>query len=287
MVERENSEVALSTQADLLGLSRSSLYYQASELSAWEVQIKHRIDAIYTEFPFYGSRRITVQLKAESLPINRKTVQAFMREMGLEAIAPGPNLSKRNLAHRVYPYLLRNVTASYPNHVWGIDITYLPLKKSWMYLVAVLDWYSRYVISWEVSTTLEQPFVQRAVGRALAQAQPIIFNSDQGSHFTSPQYIELVLAAGSKVSMDGKGRALDNVFTERLWRTIKWENVYLADYSNPAEVQVGLTKYFDFYNKRRPHQSLEYRTPAQVYFKLLGADLPTQVTENKEFRLEQ
>jgi putative transposase len=189
-----------------------------------------------------------------------------MRQMGLEAIAPGPNLSKRNHEHKVYPYLLRNVTASYPNHVWGILITYLPVRKGWAYLVAVLDWYSRYVVSWEVSSTLEQPFVTRAVERALSSAQPLIFNSDQGSHFTSPQYTTLVLAAGAKVSMDGKGRALDNIFTERLWRTVKWENVYLADYADAAESQIGLAEYFEYYAHRRPHQSLAYQTPAQVYF---------------------
>ena len=192
--------------------------------------------------------------------------------MGLEAIAPGPNLSKRNLAHKIYPYLLRNVEASYPNHVWGIDITYLPLQKGWAYLVAILDWYSRYVISWEVSPTLEQPFVTRTVERALKVAQPVIFNSDQGSHFTSPQYTALVLGAGSKVSMDGKGRALDNIFTERLWRTVKWENVYLADYASTQESHNGLKDYFDFYNSRRGHQSLSYQTPAQVYFAQAGSN---------------
>ncbi len=188
-----------------------------------------------------------------------------MREMGLEAIAPGPNLSKRNHAHKIYPYLLRNLEAGYPDHVWGIDITYLPLRKSWAYLVAVLDWHSRYVVSWEVSATLEQPFVTLAVERALSQAQPLIFNSDQGSHFTSPQYIQLVEAAGSKVSMDGKGRALDNIFTERLWRSAKYENVYLADYANVDEARRGLGDYFEFYNNRRPHQSLDYQTPGRVY----------------------
>jgi putative transposase len=266
LVEREESELALSAQANLLEVSRSSLYYKKAEPSEWEIELKRRIDLIYTDFPFYGSRRITYQLGQSGFAVNRHTVQRFMREMGLEAIAPGPNLSKRNLAHKVYPYLLRNVEASYSNHVWGIDITYLPLRKSWAYLVAVLDWYSRYVVSWEVSETLEQPFVTQAVERALKGASPAIFNSDQGSHFTSPQYTKLVEAAGSKISMDGKGRALDNIFTERLWRSTKWENVYLADYSNVNEAQAGLRDYFDFYNNRRPHQSLDYQTPAKIYF---------------------
>ena len=254
------------TQAQLVGVSRSSLYYTKAGPSEREIRLKHHIDRIYTEYPFYGSRRIAFQLAQEGHSVNRRTVQRYMREMGLEAIAPGPNLSKRNLAHKIYPYLLRGVTASYPNHVWGIDITYLPLRKGWAYLVAVLDWYSRYVVSWEVSPTLEQPFVNRTVERALSVAQPHIFNSDQGSHFTSPQYTKLVEAAGSKVSMDGKGRALDNIFTERLWRTVKWENVYLADYGSVGESQLGLSDYFDFYDNRRPHQSLSYQTPAQIYY---------------------
>ncbi|WJW66002.1 IS3 family transposase [Candidatus Chlorohelix allophototropha] len=266
LVEREESELALSTQAHLLQVARSSLYYQKTEPGDFEIELKRRIDLIYTDYPFYGSRRITCQLGQTGFAVNRRTVQRYMREMGLEAIAPGPNLSKRNHEHKVYPYLLRNIEASYANHVWGIDITYLPLRKSWAYLVAIIDWYSRYVVSWEVSETLEQPFVTRAVERALNRAQPVIFNSDQGSHFTSPHYTRLVEAAGSKVSMDGKGRALDNIFTERLWRSAKWENVYLADYANTAEATVGLGEYFDFYNNRRPHQSLDYQTPSRVYF---------------------
>jgi len=266
LVEREENELALSTQATLLQVSRSSLYYHKAGPSQREIELKRHIDLIYTDYPFYGSRRITYQLGHNGFKVNRRTVQRYMREMGLEAIAPGPNLSKRNHQHKVYPYLLRKVEASYPNHVWGIDITYLPLRKSWAYLVAILDWHSRYVVSWEVSQSLEQPFVTRAVERALEGARPIIFNSDQGSHFTSPQYTRLVEAAGSKVSMDGKGRALDNIFTERLWRTIKWENVYLADYASTTEAEKGLRAYFDFYNNRRPHQSLNYQPPSNLYF---------------------
>lgn len=268
LISREENELAVSVQAELLGISRASLYYKPVGPSEWEVELKHRIDAIYTQWPFYGSRRITVQLERDGFGVNRGTVQVYMREMGLEAIYPGPNLSKRNLAHKVFPYLLKGIEASYSNHVWGIDITYICLKKSWLYLVAVLDWYSRYVISWELSPTLEQPFVTTAVSGALKLAQPVIFNSDQGSHFTSPQYTDLVLAAGSKVSMDGRGRALDNIFTERLWRTIKYENVFLADYVSQEEARLGLSDYLNFYNHKRPHQSLSYQTPAQIYFGL-------------------
>jgi len=202
----------------------------------------------------------------KAILINRKAVQRHMREMGLSAICPGPNLSKRHAAHAIFPYLLRNLTAARPNHVWGVDITYVRLQGGWLYLVAVLDWYSRYVVSWKLDQTLEMPFVLDAVDHALAQATPTIWNSDQGSHFTSPQYIDRLKQANVQISMDGKGRALDNIFTERLWRTVKYEEVYLHDYAHPKEAQQHLAQYVEFYNHRRPHQALDYRTPAQLYF---------------------
>jgi putative transposase len=188
-----------------------------------------------------------------------------MREMGLQAIYPRPNLSKRRLEDTVYPYLLKNLTASYPNHIWGIDITYIRLRHGWLYLVAVLDWYSRYVVSWQLDDTLEMPFVLAAVEQALSQAAPIICNSDQGSHFTSPQYTRRLLQAHVRISMDGRGRALDNIFTERLWRSVKYEEVYLHDYETPRQARQGLATYLAFYNQKRLHQSLDYRTPAEVY----------------------
>jgi putative transposase len=265
-VERDEGELPLSVQAELLSLSRSSLYYQPVLPSAEEVALKHRIDELYTAYPFYGSRRITAQLRRDGLVINRKTVQRHMREMGIAGICPGPNLSRRNQGHQVYPYLLRQVTAAYPNHVWGIDITYIRLQRSWLYLVAVLDWFSRYVVSWQLDDTLEIDFVLLAVDAALAQATPVIWNSDQGSHFTSPQYTQRLLAAEVQISMDGKGRALDNIFTERLWRSVKYEEVYLYDYQLPKQAYAGLATYFDFYNYRRPHQALADLTPAEVYF---------------------
>jgi len=266
LLEREQPELPLTTQAALLDLSRSSLYYVPRPVSPAEVAIKHAIDEIYTAYPFYGSRRIRVELReSHKLWVARETVQGFMREMGLAAIYPGPNLSRRNPEHKIYPYLLRNVTAAYPNHVWGIDITYIRLHGGWLYLVAIIDWFSRYVVSWELDQTLEMPFVVTTVTRALAQATPRIWNSDQGSHFTSPQYTELLLAAGVQISMDGKGRAIDNIFTERLWRSVKYEDVYLKDYANPKEARRSLTAYFDLYNHRRPHQALAYRTPASLY----------------------
>lgn len=270
LVERDEHQLPLSVQAELLSLSRSSLYYQPVAPSAEEVALKHRIDAIYTAYPFYGSRRITVQLRHEGITINRKAVQRHMQEMGIAGICPGPNLSQRNLAHPVYPYLLRQVTAAYPNHIWGIDITYIRLQNSWLYLVAVLDWFSRYVVSWQLDDTLDIDFVLQAVDGALIHHKPLIWNSDQGSHFTSPQYTQRLLAADVQISMDGKGRALDNIFTERLCGdplgAVKYEEVYLHDYQTPKQARTHLTTYFDFYNYRRPHQSLDYLTPAEVFF---------------------
>jgi len=257
--------LTLATQADLLSLNRTGFYYQPAPPSAEEVALKHRIDEIYTAHPFYGSRKIAVVLRPDFV-VNRKAVQRHMREMGIAGIAPGPNLSKRNLAHKIYPYLLRDLSITHPNQVWGIDITYIRLHAGWLYLVAVLDLFSRYVLSWELDQTLELPFVLTAVQRALAQATPEIWNSDQGSHFTSPQYTDMLLAAHVQISMDGRGRALDNIFVERLWRSVKYEEVYVYDYASPREARQHLIRYFEFYDHERPHQALDYRTPADVYF---------------------
>ena len=256
----------LNRQASLLSLNRTGLYYKPVEPSPEEVDVKHRIDEIYTEHPYYGSRRITAQLRRDGYMVNRKAVVRHMREMGISGICPGPNLSKRNQEHQVYPYLLRGVPVIHANQVWGIDITYIRLTKGWMYLVAIMDWYSRYVISWELDQTLEIPFVLEAVRRALQVATPLIMNSDQGSHFTSPQYLDILKAANVRISMDGKGRATDNIFTERLWRSLKYEEVYLREYRTPREARDGIRKYLEFYNERRLHQSLDYRTPAECYY---------------------
>ena len=264
--------MSLAIQAKLLGLSRSSLYYQSVGPSPKEIAIQHRIDELYTAYPFYGSRRMTVVLLREGWIISRPTVQGYMRQMGIAGIAPGPNLSKRNQEHKVYPYLLRGLTISRPNQVWGIDITYIRLQAGWMYLVAILDWFSRFVVSWELDQTLETTFVLRAVDCALEKATPEICNSDQGSQFTSPQYIKRLQAQEVRISMDGRGRAMDNLFTERLWRTVKYEEVYLKEYLSPRHARHSLADYLDFYNYQRPHQSLGYRTPAQVYFQPQAAD---------------
>lgn len=266
MIERDEGALPLKVQADLLSLSRSSLYYQPVAPSVDEIAIKHRIDEIYTEWPFYGSRRISAQLQREGMSVNRKQVQRHMREMGIAGITPVPNLSKRRQDHQVYPYLLRGLAITAPNQVWGIDITYIRLSAGWLYLVAVLDWFSRYIVSWALDQTLAIDFVLEAVEDALRCATPTIWNSDQGSHFTSPQYTQRLRDAGVTISMDGKGRALDNIFTERLWRTIKYEEVYLNDYTSPRQARQQLAAYLDFYNQRRVHQALGYHTPAEVYF---------------------
>jgi putative transposase len=265
LLERANPDLPLSTQTALLSLNRTSLYYTPVAPSPQEVALKHRSDAIYTARPYYGVRRITAQLRRDGILINHKAVARHMREMGLAAICPGPNLSKRAQQAAIYPYLLRDVRAERPNHIWGIDITYVRLRGGWMYLVAGLDFFSRYIVSWELDQSLAQPFVMAAVHRALECATPVIWNSDQGSHFTSPLYTSVLLAAGIKISMDGKGRALDNIFVERLWRSVKYEEVYLHDYANPREARAGLTRYMWDYNHTRPHQALAYRTPAEVY----------------------
>lgn len=258
-------ELPISTQADLLGLSRSGLYYQPVPPSPEEVALKHRIDEIYTMYPFYGSRRITAQLCREGRQVSRKAVQRHMREMGLSAVYPGPNLSRRESEHRIHPYLLRGVSITRPNQVWGIDITYIRLLRGWMYLVAVMDWYSRYVVAWETDQCLEVAFVLAALGRAFTHTRPEILNSDQGSQFTSEAYIELLQTAQVQISMDSRGRAIDNIFTERLWRSLKYEEVYLSEYASPRDARHGIGRYLDFYNHDRVHQALDYRTPAKVY----------------------
>jgi len=279
MLEKEHPEILLNAQADLVGVSYSSLFYQPTPPSQRQLEIKRRIDEVYTATPFYGSRRITVTLQPE-FDDSRPTVQAYMREMGIAGIAPGPNTSKPAPGHKIYPYLLRNLTASHPNHIWGIDITYIRLTHGWLYLPAVLDWYSRYILSWALSQTLEIDFVLDAVDNALMQAIPEICNSDQGSHFTSPRYLERLQNADVKISMDGRGRARDNIFTERLWRSVKYEEVYLHDYTSPKEAAQNLSRYIQFYNHQRPHQSLDYKTPAMVYGTLCQVQ-PVQTNLNK------
>jgi putative transposase len=255
------------TQCELLSLQRSGVYYTPRPVDERSLLIQRRIDEIYTAYPFYGVRKITAQLRADGLLVNHKAVARHMQVMGLRAIFPGPNLSKRAQQHGIFPYLLRGLKIERPDQVWGVDITYIRLRSGWMYLFAVLDWFSRFVVSWALDITLEIGFVLESMRSALSIATPAICNSDQGSHFTSPQYLALFQQTPVQISMDGKGRALDNIFTERLWRTVKYEEVYLKDYASPREARSGLTAYLDFYNYRRLHQALDYQTPAQIYFK--------------------
>lgn len=265
LLNRNDPEMTITEQAELLSLNRTGLYYLPVPPSTEELFIKRRIDEIYTEFPFMGSRRITLELQKE-MSINRKAVQRYMREMGIFGRLPGPHLSRPAPENKIFPYLLRNLAIVRPNQVWGIDITYIRLARGWLYLVAVLDWFSRLVLSWALDQTLEMGFVMEAVETALSQGKPDIWNSDQGGHFTSEVYIHRLQQSGIQISMDGKGRAIDNIFVERLWRTVKYEEVYLREYETPKDARGGLGKYFHWYNHRRAHQSLGYRTPAAVHY---------------------
>jgi len=268
-IERGHPDISLARQCQLLDISRASLYY-TPVVSETDQQTMAAIDRIYTEHPFYGSRRIRWTLADDyDMPIARERVQRLMRLMGLEAIYPRKRFStsKSDDAHQTYPYLLNGLAIVRPNQVWGTDITYIKLETGWCYLVAMLDWFSRYVVSWRLSSTLELPFCIAALTEALTTATPEIFNSDQGSHFTSHEFTGILLEHGIRISMDGRGRCMDNIFTERLWRTIKYENVYLNSYRTVSDAEHGLASYFDFYNNKRRHQSLGYQTPTSVYFK--------------------
>lgn len=233
-----------------------------------EIELMNKIDRIHTESPCYGSRPITAELRRElKMDINRKRIQRLMRLMGIEAIYSKPNLSCGNREHPIYPYQIRDVIASKANHIWSVDITYIPLLGNYMYLVAILDWYSRYILSWRLSDNLEVGFCCEAIDEALKFGIPIFHNSDQGSHFTSYDYLaHLWQYPEIVISMDGRARAYDNIFIERLWRTIKYEEVYLKAYSSPKEARENITEYINYYNKRRLHQSLKYKTPAEIYF---------------------
>ena len=261
-INKTERVLPLEIQTDLLGISRSSFYYQPKPVDGETLGIMNSIDELYTRRPFYGSRKI-----ARELGYNRKRIQRLMREMGIEAIYQKPNLSKNTLPHPVYPYLLKGVTANHPNHIWGTDITYIRMQKGFLYLTAYLDWFSRFVLSWRLSTTLEIEFVLDAAEEALHRYDaPEIENSDQGTHYASDRHIQLFTNKGTKVSMDGRGRAMDNIFTERLWRSLKYEEVYLKEYATVLEAKENIKEYFKFYNYERKHQSLNYKTPAEIYF---------------------
>lgn len=265
LLEWQNSEQPLYVQAELLSLNRSGLYYKPVPPSPEEIRLKHRIDELYTAHSFLGYRKIAAILNREGDAIHENTVRRYMREMGIMAIHPGPNLSKRDLQHRIYPYLLRKLAIQKPDQVWSVDITYIRMKHGWMYLYAVMDWYSRYIVDWQLDQSLEIEFVLETMKRALAQRKPDIVNSDQGSHFTSPQYIDLLKGNEVRISMDGKGRATDNIVIERFWRSLKYNEVYIQDYSTPRETRRGVEGYIHLHNHYLPHQSLQNYTPAAVY----------------------
>lgn len=277
-IDPDHPNLTISRQAELLSLARRSYYYQPVVNEAEEARRKLHLDAIdeiYTERPYYGTRRMQYQLeKSYDICIGRDRIRHLMARLGLEAVYPKPNTSKPAPGHEVYPYLLRGVTAGYPNHIWGTDITYIRTAEGFVYLVVFMDWFSRYVIAWQLADSLEQSFVLEALDGALrltdncGLGMPDICNSDQGSHFTSEAYLGRLEAGGIQISMDGRGRCMDNIFTERLWRTVKYENVYLQAYQNIQEAQAGLAAYFQFYNHTRPHSSLDNQTPAAVYFGL-------------------
>lgn len=268
LVDREHPVLPLSRQAELLGIARSSVYYAPRGLTAKDEELTRAIDELYTAHPFYGSRKIAKTLSREQPEaINRKRVQRLMRLMGIEAIYPKPNLSLNTAPHLVYPYLLKGLHITRPNQVWGTDITYIRMKHGFAYLVAFIDWFSRLVLSWRLSTTLEAGFCIEAAAEAIkTYGSPEIENSDQGVQFTSQDYLALWETNAVKISMDGRGRAMDNIFTERLWRSVKYEEVYLKDYETMPEAVESLDSYFTFYNTKRLHQSLRYHTPAEIYF---------------------
>ena len=273
MIDRSH-ELSVTRQAALLKLSRSSVYYSACPVSPADLVIMRRIDELHLEHPFAGSRMLRDLLNLEGIAIGRERVITMMKRMGIEAIYRRPNTSKPAPGHRIYPYLLRGVAVERPNQVWATDITYIPMARGFVYLAAVVDWFTRRVLSWRVSITMEVRFCLDAVAEALAKhGRPDIFNTDQGSQFTSAEFTGLLQSNSIAISMDGKGSWRDNVFVERLWRSVKYEEVYLRAYDSVAEARASLARYFDFYNCRRPHSSLDRRTPDQAYFQHAAARL--------------
>jgi putative transposase len=274
LIDLINEPLSIAKQCELLGLSRSTYYYQPIPASDADLRLMRAIDELHLEHPYYGYRRMTVNLNDslnngqnnDTLPINTKKVRRLMRLLDICTIYPKENLSKRNKAHKIYPYLLRNVPITEGKKVFSTDITYVPMAKGFMYLVAVIDWYSRFILSWRLSNTMTTDFCLEAVEEAFEKyGKPEFFNTDQGSQFTSNDFINLLLKAEVKISMDGKGRALDNIFIERFWRTIKREHIYLYAYEDGLELYKGLSQYFNFYNNHRKHQALNYQTPSHVF----------------------
>lgn len=266
MIEAGHPQVSIRHQCELLGLNRASYYYQGASESPLNLKLMRLIDEQYIKTPFYGWPRMTAYLQRQGYEINHKRVQRLMQKMGLQAIYPRPRPKSERHNHKIYPYLLRGLDIIRPYQVWSTDITYIPLQHGFMYLVAVIDWYSRYIISWQLSNTLDGHFCQVALQQALSQGRPEIFNTDQGVQFTAKDFTSILKQAQIKISMDGRGRALDNIFIERFWRSLKYEDIYIWNYADVPELLAGLQRYFTFYNLERPHQSLARCTPAEVHF---------------------
>jgi len=267
MIESKHKTITVSRQCDLIGISRASYYYESQRDDSYNQLIMNLIDEQFTKTPFYGVPRITESLRIKGHTVNPKRVRRLMRKMGLEAIYPKKKLSKPHPAHKKYPYLLRDVVIDHPDQVWGVDITYLRLQHGFIYLVAIIDWYSRYVLAWDISITMDAGFCTRTLEKALMISKQEIFNSDQGSQFTSADFTGILEREGIKISMDGRGRVFDNIFVERLWRTVKYEEVYLHNYLTVSDARRNINKYFLFYNTERIHESLGYKTPYEIYFK--------------------
>ena len=265
--------ISIARQCELLSVNRSGFYYRLKGESEYNLTLMRLIDEQYTATPFYGVPRMTVWLQRQGHPVNRKRIARLMRTMGLQAIYPKPNLSRKDAEPRIYPYILRGVRIVAPDQVWSADITYIRLRHGFLYLTAVMDWFSRYVLTWRLSNSLDSGFCIEALEAALVDRRPAIFNTDQGVQFTSRDFVGVLETAGIRVSMVGRGRALDNVFVERLWLSVKYEDVYLRAYETPAELHAGLARYFTFYNTRRRHSALDRRTPDAVYFDQTSREL--------------
>ena len=268
LIDKEHKRLSIKRQCELLGLNRSSYYFKPKGFSPGDYAIMRRMDEIFTEHPYYGARRMKHVLTKEGYPIGRKRVSRYYQILGIETIYPKMNLSRRNQAHKVYPYLLKGLEIEKPNQVWSADITFVRLRQGFLYLVAIIDWYSRYVLSWKVSISLSSDFCVDALEEALSlYGKPDIFNTDQGVQFTSQAFVLVLEAKKISISMDGKGRALDNVFIERFWRSLKQEKIYRIELDTVKEAKQAVEEYMDFYNNRRPHQSLDYQAPGEVHFK--------------------
>lgn len=265
-----DEKISIRRQCELIGLNRASYYYEPAQESALNLELMRRIDEQYTKTPFYGWPRMTVYLQKQGYQVNHKRVYRLMKKMGIQAIYPQKRSKNEQHEHKIYPYLVKDVEIIQPNQVWSTDITYIPMQQGFMYLTAVIDWYSRYVLAWQLSNSLDGHFCQVALHQALSQGRPDIFNTDQGVQFTADEFTAILRRANIQISMDGRGRALDNIFIERLWRSVKYEDIYLHDYATVPDLTAGLHRYFTFYNYDRPHQSLGYHVPAEVHM----ADYP-------------